>query len=113
MPDEVLLALSTFPDHEIARKISDDLVRERFVACANIVPEIESVYFWEGKVENSNEVLVLFKLSVEAYEAFERKLKSLHPYDVPEIIAIPVVKGSVDYLGWVRANSSPVADPLA
>lgn len=103
---ESLLALSTFPDPEIARSTVRALVEKRLVACGNILPGIESIYRWKEKVESGSETLVLFKLSASSYEAFERELRSLHPYDVPELIAFPIQHGSSDYLQWIAENSS-------
>jgi periplasmic divalent cation tolerance protein len=105
MADEVLLALSTFPDAETARRISNQLVTEKFVACANIIPTIESIYRWQGKVEQGNETLVLFKTTAARSAVLQEKLKSLHPYEVPEIIFIPVTAGLPEYLRWVADNS--------
>src|ERR1700682_1252939 len=102
MADEILLALSTFPDRETARKISRALVSDHLAACANIVPQIESVYFWKGKLETSEECLVVFKLTVGVYEKFQTKLRALHPYDVPEIISFRISDGLPEYLRWVR-----------
>ena len=104
MADEILLALSTFPDVETARRIARQLVTENFVACANVVPAVESIYRWQGKIEQSGETLVLFKTTTARSAAFQEKLKSLHPYDVPEIICLPIAEGSWDYLRWVADN---------
>jgi periplasmic divalent cation tolerance protein len=104
MGEKILLALSTFPDTEIARRISNQLVSERFAACANILPAIESIYRWKEKIESGNERLVLFKLSEDRQSAFQEKLRSLHPYDVPEIIFVPIASGSPEYLQWVNEN---------
>jgi periplasmic divalent cation tolerance protein len=104
MAEKILLALSTFPDAEIARRISNELVSERFVACANILPAIESIYRWKERIESGNETLVLFKLSEDRQSAFQDKLRSLHPYDVPEIIFVPVTGGLPEYLQWVAEN---------
>src|SRR5262247_4756949 len=98
MADRILLALSTFPDAEIARRISNQLVNERFAACANMFPSVESIYRWKEKIESGNETLVLFKLSEDRQSAFQDKLRSLHPYDVPEIIFVPVAGGLPEYL---------------
>jgi len=106
MAEKVLLALSTFPDAEIARRISNQLVSESFAACANILPTIESIYRWKNKIESGNEILVLFKLSEDRKSAFQDKLRSLHPYDIPEIIFAPVVSGLPEYLRWVAASHS-------
>ena len=104
MEERVLLALSTFPDAEIARRISNQLVSERFTACANILPSVESIYRWKDKIESGNETLVLFKVSEVRQAAFQDKLRSLHPYDVPEIIFVPVTGGLPEYLQWVAEN---------
>jgi periplasmic divalent cation tolerance protein len=104
MAEKILLALSTFPDAETARKISNQLVAEKLAACANILPSVESIYHWKEKIESGNETLVFFKLSEDGQSAFQEKLRSLHPYEVPEIIFVPVSNGLPEYLGWVVEN---------
>ena len=104
MAEKILLALSTFPDAEIARRISNQLVSERLAACANILPAIESIYRWKDKIESGNETLVFFKLSEDRQSAFQDKLRLLHPYDVPEIIFVSIASGLTDYLQWVSEN---------
>jgi periplasmic divalent cation tolerance protein len=104
MSEKILLALSTFPDAEAARRISNQLVAEKLAACANILPSVESIYRWKGNVENGNETLVLFKLREDRQSAFQEKLRSLHPYEVPEIIFVPVSSGLPEYLRWVADN---------
>jgi periplasmic divalent cation tolerance protein len=104
MAQQILLALSTFPDAEIARRISKELVSERFAACANIFPSVESIYRWKDKIESGTETFVFFKVSEHRQSAFQDKLRSLHPYDVPEIIFVPVASGLPEYLQWVSEN---------
>ncbi|HTL78648.1 MAG TPA: divalent-cation tolerance protein CutA [Candidatus Babeliales bacterium] len=104
MAEKIVLALSTFPDPETAREISNQLMSGSFAACANILPAIESIYRWKGEIETGNETLVLFKLSENRQSAFQDKLRSLHPYDIPEIIFVPVAGGLPDYLEWVSEN---------
>jgi periplasmic divalent cation tolerance protein len=104
MSARIVLALSTFPDAEIARRISNQLINESFAACANILPAIESIYRWKENIESGNEALVLFKLSEDRQSAFQDKLRSLHPYDVPEIIFVPVANGLPEYVQWVVKN---------
>src|SRR5436305_9187448 len=104
MPQKILLALSTFADAKIARRISHDLVSQKLAACANILPSVESIYRWKEKIESGNETLVFFKLSEDGQSAFQEKLRSLHPYEVPEIIFVPVSNGLPEYLGWVVEN---------
>ena len=104
MADKILLALSTFPDRETAQRISNQLVTEKFAACANVLPAMESIYRWKGKIESGNEALVFFKLSEDRQSAFQEKLRSLHPYEVPEIIFVPITGGLPEYLRWVVEN---------
>ena len=106
MAEKVLLALSTFPDQETAREISNELVTKKLAACANILPGVESIYRWKEKIETGNETLVLFKLSEDRQSAFQEKLRSLHPYEVPEIIFVPISSGLPEYLRWVTENCS-------
>jgi periplasmic divalent cation tolerance protein len=104
MAEKILLALSTFPDAETARKISNQLVAKKLAACANILPSVESIYRWKEKIETGNETLVFFKLSEDRRAAFQEKLRSLHPYEVPEIVFVPVASGLPDYLRWVAES---------
>jgi periplasmic divalent cation tolerance protein len=106
MSEKVLLALSTFPDHETARDISNELVTKKLAACANILPGVESIYRWKEQIESGNETLVLFKLSEDRRSDFQEKLRSLHPYEIPEIIFVPVSSGLPEYLRWVGENCS-------
>ncbi len=106
MADEVLLVLSTFPDLETARRIARHLIDKKCAACANILPSIESIYRWEGKVEEGNETLVFFKTSVSQFEELQRMLLQLHPYETPEIIALAVEAGLPAYLQWVTENAA-------
>jgi periplasmic divalent cation tolerance protein len=106
MAEKVLLALSTFPDQQTARDISNELVTNKFAACANILSAVESIYRWKEQIESGNETLVLFKLSEDRQSEFQEKLRSLHTYEVPEIIFIPVSSGLPEYLRWVIENCS-------
>ena len=108
MSESILLALSTFPDAEIAHRVSHQLVTERFAACANIFPSVESIYHWKENIESGNETFVFFKVSEDQQSAFQDKLRSLHPYDVPEIIFVPVASGLPEYLRWVNENCGQV-----
>lgn len=105
MSEQVFLVFSTFPEIDTARRIARELVTENFAACANVIPAVESIYRWQGKVEEGRETLVLFKTSQARYQAFQEKLKSLHPYDVPEIIGVDLCDGLPDYLRWVIENT--------
>ena len=101
MPEQVLLALSAFPDVEMANGIARTLVAEKFAACANIIPGVHSIYRWKGKVEAGGEVIVFFKTTRDRQKAFQDKLRSLHPYELPEIIYLKIDRGWPDYLRWV------------
>ena len=105
MADEIVIALSTFPDEETARRIAGQLVTENFAACANILPGVDSIYRWQGKIESGREVVVVFKTAENRRAAFQESLRALHPYEVPEIIFIPVTAGLPEYLRWVVDNS--------
>lgn len=105
MKERILLALSTFPEVEAARKIVRQLVSEKLVACANIVSDVESIYRWQNKIEESRETLVLFKTTGASYSAFQNRLEALHPYDVPEIVCLEIVNGLPAYLDWVAENN--------
>lgn len=104
MAEKILLALSTFPDRETAQRISNQVVTEKFAACANILPAVESIYRWKKKIETGTETLVLFKLSEDRQSAFLEKVRSLHPYELPEIIFISVANGLPEYLRWVSES---------
>jgi periplasmic divalent cation tolerance protein len=109
MTVELLLAISTFPDAESAAAIASQLVDERLAACANIMPGVRSIYRWEGKIEDASETTVFFKTTAERRAAFQERLKSLHPYDVPEIIFLPVKDGLPAYLDWVAQSCAASA----
>jgi len=89
-----------------ARRIAGKVVRKRLAACATIIlGPVQSVYRWKGKVENAREQLLLIKTVEKQLPALEAEIKRLHSYDVPEILALPVLWGSADYLKWLRDNS--------
>ncbi len=101
MADEILLAISTFPDAETANLIAQTLVEEKLVACVNLIPGVHSIYRWKEKLETAGEIIAFFKTARDRKEAFQEKLCSLHPYEVPEIIFVPVGSGLPAYLRWV------------
>jgi periplasmic divalent cation tolerance protein len=107
MANEFLLALATFPDTETARNIARRLVEQRLAACGNVLPQIHSVYRWQGKIESADETLAIFKLPASRYAEFEETLRSLHPYEVPEIISCRIDQGLPEYLRWVAESCSP------
>ncbi len=104
MTDEVLLVIATFADEESARRICREVVTENLAACANVLPAIHSIYRWKDKVEEAAETMALFKTTAARLPELQAKVKSLHSYDVPEIIALKVRAGWPDYLQWVAAS---------
>ena len=94
-----------------ARRLSRTIVREKWAACVNIIPSVASVYRWRGRIEESRESLLLIKTTRSLFRKLERRLRKLHSYEVPEIIALPIVAGSAPYLRWlaesVENNSRP------
>lgn len=102
MSTDVLLTICTCPDDDRARAIASALVERDLAACVNVTPPVTSVYRWDGRVETAAEVLMLIKTTRDRYPALERALRDLHPYEVPEIIAVPIDQGLHDYLQWVR-----------
>ena len=100
-----LLVLSSFPDAETARQIARTLVEEQCAACANLIPGAESIYWWKGVIETSVEVVALFKTTGEQYPRLVARLKELHPYELPEILAFEPSEGNPDYLQWIAANT--------
>ena len=102
-----LLVLSSFPDAETARKIARTLVEEQCAVCANLIPKAESIYWWKGVIETSVEVIALFKTTSDQYPQLAARLKELHPYELPEILAFEPSAGNPDYLQWILANTGP------
>ena len=96
--------LSTAPDRDTALAIARTVVAERLAACVNLVPQVSSVYRWQGEVEESVEVLMVAKTRADRSEALCARVGELHPYDVPELIALPIDRGSAAYLAWVDEN---------
>ncbi|MBK1732968.1 divalent-cation tolerance protein CutA [Thiococcus pfennigii] len=103
MNDDPLLALCTCPDPATAERIARALVEERLAACVNVLPGITSLYQWRGRVERDAEVALLIKTVGARFEALRARLVALHPYEVPEVIATPIVAGLPAYLDWVAA----------
>lgn len=107
MTQEYCLVLCTCPDAATARRLAEALVKERRAACVNIAPGLTSVYEWEGGIEAAAEQLLLIKTEAAAFSSLEAFLKANHPYELPEIIAVPIQHGSVDYLQWITACLHP------
>jgi periplasmic divalent cation tolerance protein len=100
----VMAVLSTAPDVATASQIGAALVEERLAACVNVVEGVSSIYRWKGAVQRDREVLMVLKTTTEAVERLRSRLVELHPYEVPEALALPVSSGHPPYLEWVRAE---------
>lgn len=107
MPTDAIAILCTAPDTESAERIADALVEERLAACVNLVPGLTSYFRWEGKVQREAEVLLIIKTRRERFDAVAARVKALHPYTVPELIAVAVDAGTSDYLAWLKENTTP------
>jgi periplasmic divalent cation tolerance protein len=105
MNSQHIVVLCTCPDTATAGNIARTLVSERLAACVNRIDAVRSTYEWEGQLADEPEVLLVIKTSAERFAELEVRLKSVHPYQVPEIIALPVVAGSDGYLAWLRRQS--------
>lgn len=102
---ETLLVITNCPDEETANAIALAVVEEKLAACVNILPRVQSIYRWQGSVESAAEIPLLIKATTRNYPALEARIKALHPYDVPEIIALPIARGLPAYLNWVAAET--------
>jgi periplasmic divalent cation tolerance protein len=100
--DKVLVAYSTCPNSELAETISRSLVSEQLAACVNQVAGVRSIYKWQGQVQTDVEVMLIIKTTAANLEKLAARLNELHPYELPELIALPVCGGSERYLDWVR-----------
>ncbi|XP_009342570.2 protein CutA, chloroplastic [Pyrus x bretschneideri] len=95
----------TVPSREVGKKLAESLVREQLAACVNLVPGIESVYQWKGEVQTDSEELLIIKTRQSLFEALTAHVKANHPYDVPEVIALPINAGSLPYLEWIKNST--------
>jgi periplasmic divalent cation tolerance protein len=99
-----LLVITTLGDEEDAARVAKALVERRLAACVNIVGPIRSIYRWQGKIEDDSERLLLIKTRADRFTDLERAIGEIHPYDVPELIAVPIERGAAAYLGWIDEN---------
>jgi periplasmic divalent cation tolerance protein len=102
LAEQVLVILVTAVNQKEAVRIGEGMVNAKLAACANIIPGIQSIYRWEGKVVKAQEVLLILKSTKPRYRALERAIKAMHTYETPEIIALPVKEGLDRYIEWVR-----------
>lgn len=103
---EIVVVLTSLPDHESAMRLANALVEQRLAACVNVLGPCSSVYRWQGAVETADEVPVLVKTTAVQYPRVEAAIRANHPYELPEIISVPVWAGLAAYLGWVAAETA-------
>jgi periplasmic divalent cation tolerance protein len=102
MKNEYILVFCTVPDSETARNIAKIVVEGKIAACCNIVPAIQSFYFWEEKLQEDQELLLIIKTRENRYPQLEKKIREINPYSVPEILALPIIHGNPEYLNWME-----------
>jgi periplasmic divalent cation tolerance protein len=102
-----LLVLTNLPDRAAAEKLADALIQKRVAACVNILAPCRSVYRWKGAVQHDEEHPVLIKTTRESYAALEAAIREAHPYELPEIVAVPIERGLPAYLDWVATQTAP------
>ena len=105
--DEAIVVLMTAANGEEAARLADLLIGAHLAACVQILPEMESVYRWEGKIERQSEILLLAKTTTAKFAELEREVRALHSYETPEIIAVPIIAGSSPYLAWLVDSLNP------
>jgi len=101
------LVLTTCPDAKMAHRMAQALVQERLAACANVLPAMQSIYRWRGRVESASEHLLVVKIRADDYPAVEQRIRALHSYELPEVIAVPLVGGLAAYLAWLDNPDTP------
>jgi len=104
---EVRVVLVTAPDAGAGARIARALVEERLAACVNLVPGVRSTYRWQETLQEDDEVLLVIKTVEGRLEALTERVRALHPYDLPEVLALAVAGGSADYLAWLRGEAAP------
>ena len=102
---EALFVYTTAGSVEEAERIGRALVSERLAACANILPGMRSIYWWQGKVEDANEAVLVLKTAAKNLDALTQRVKQLHSYEIPCVVALPNEGGNADYLGWIKVES--------
>ncbi len=104
--ENALVVLVTAPSAEKAAELGRALVDERLAACATLVPSVRSIYRWEGKVQDESEALLVLKTTRDRFDALRDRTLALHPYEVPEVIALPIEAGSARYLAWISGETA-------
>jgi periplasmic divalent cation tolerance protein len=104
---DYIVVLITTPNINEARKIAKTLVQEKLAACCNIIEKVNSIYFWKGNIEDDTESLVIVKSKKDVFDTLSKRVRELHRYTVPEIIALPIIAGSESYLEWMDETIEP------
>ena len=104
-PISGLVVFSTCPDRPCAEKLARQIVQEQLAACVSLLPPMTSIYRWEGRIEEAEEVLLLIKTQLDCYPALEACIRENHPYAVPEIVALPMRTGNPAYLDWLKQET--------
>lgn len=104
--DQALLVLTNVPDLECAQLVARTLVEARLAACVNLLPAVHSIYRWQGQIEEVTEITLLIKTTSQQIDSLQKAIVKLHPYDVPEIIATPIVAGYAPYLQWIATETA-------
>jgi len=107
LPAAAILVLTSLPDVEGARRMARDLVEARLAACVQIGAPVESLYHWRGRVETATEIPVAIKTRADAFPALEQAIRERHPYELPEIVAVPFTDALPAYLAWIDAETRP------
>lgn len=102
---DTMLVLTNCPDEEAANAIALAVVEARLAACVNILPRVQSIYRWQGRIESATEIPLLIKSTAASYPALEQAIRTLHSYEIPEIVALPIAAGLPAYLNWVAEET--------
>jgi len=106
MISEHISVFVTVPDEETAVKVAKAVLDSKIAACASMIPAVRSLYWWKGEIQDDSELLLVIKTRSDMFDLLSRKIREIHPYEVPEIIAFPIVMGNHDYLAWIDDNVS-------
>lgn len=108
MPTDFIVVLITVPSLEVGEQVAASLLEKNLAACVNILPGVTSIYIWKGAVQKDQELMLVVKTRLDLFhDRLVPAVKAVHPYEVPEIIALPVLMGSLDYLDWIAAETQP------
>jgi periplasmic divalent cation tolerance protein len=106
MEDNIII-VSTTDSQALAEKIADKLLKQKLAACVNIIPNVQSRYWWQGKINSAEEFILLIKTAQHLFNEVALTIKQIHSYECPEIISIPIAAGSEDYLNWIKSSIKP------